>query len=138
MNVEGGIQLADLWDIARRRAKVTAATSVGIALAIYWVAMALPNQYESYATVLVTPQTVDPALVAAGVPESDLNNRLYLMTAEILSRGRLSKIISDLDLYADESQYMVREQIIDMMRDSVEVEPVTPELGQGVGAPELR
>ena len=133
MNVEGRIQLADLWSIARRRAKVTVATSVGIALAIYWVAMALPNQYESYATVLVTPQTVDPALVAAGVPESDLNNRLYLMTAEILSRGRLSKIISDLDLYADESQYMVREQIIDMMRDSVEVEPVTPELGQGVG-----
>ena len=133
MNVEGGIQLAELWGIARRRAKVMAATSVGIALAIYWVAMALPNQYESYATVLVTPQTVDPALVAAGVPESDLNNRLYLMTAEILSRGRLSKIISDLNLYADESQYMVREQIIDMMRESVDVEPVTPELGQGVG-----
>jgi len=133
MNVEGGIQLAELWSIARRRAKVMAATSVGIALAIYWIAMALPNQYESYATVLVTPQTVDPALVAAGVPESDLNNRLYLMTAEILSRGRLSKIISDLGLYADESQYMVREQIIDMMRESVEVEPVTPELGQGVG-----
>jgi len=122
-----------LWAIARRRAKVMAATSLGIVLTIYWVAMALPNQYESYATVLVTPQTVDPALVAAGVPESDLNNRLYLMTAEILSRGRLSKIIDDLHLYADESQYMVREQIIDMMRDRVKVEPVTPELGQGVG-----
>jgi len=133
MNVEGGIQLAELWSIARRRAKVMAATSVGIALAIYWIAMALPNEYESYATVLVTPQTVDPALVAAGVPESDLNNRLYLMTAEILSRGRLSKIISDMNLYADQSQHMVREQIIDMMRESVEVEPVIPELGRGVG-----
>ena len=139
MNVEGGIQLADLWSIARRRAKVMAATSVGIALAIYWVAMALPNQYESYATVLVTPQTVDPALVAAGVPESDLNNRLYLMTAEILSRGRLSKIISDLNLYADESQYMVREQIIDMMRESVDVEPVISRTRPGSGqAAELR
>jgi succinoglycan biosynthesis transport protein ExoP len=132
MNVEGGIQLAELWGIAHRRAKLVAATSVGIALAVYWFAMALPNQYESYATVLVTPQTVDPALVAAGVPESDLNNRLYLMTAEILSRGRLSKIISDLDLYADESQYMVREQIIDMMRESVGVQPVLTELNQGV------
>ena len=93
MNVEGGIQLAGLWGIARRRAKVMAATSVGIALAIYWVAMALPNQYESYATVLVTPQTVDPALVAAGVPERDLNNRLYVMSAEDLGPGRLSEII---------------------------------------------
>jgi uncharacterized protein involved in exopolysaccharide biosynthesis len=113
MNVEGGIQLADLWSIARRRAKLMAATALGIALVVYWVTMALPNQYESYGTVLVTPQTVDPTLVAAGVPESDLNNRLYLMTAEILSRGRLSKII-------------------DMMRDHVNVTPVLPELGQGV------
>jgi len=132
MNVEGGIQLADLLGIARRRAKVMAATSLGILLGIYWIAMALPNEYASYASVLVTPQTVDPALVAAGVPESDLNNRLYLMTAEILSRGQLSKIIDDLSLYSDESQYMVREQIIDMMRDSVGVEPVLAELSQGV------
>jgi len=132
MNVEGGLQLADLWSIARRRAKPMAATALGTLLVIYWIAMALPNQYESFGTVLVTPQTVDPALVAAGVPESDLNNRLYLMTAEILSRGRLSKIISDFDLYADESQYMVRDQIIDMMRERVSVSPVLPELGQGV------
>ncbi|MCH7644272.1 MAG: hypothetical protein IH974_05495 [Myxococcales bacterium] len=133
MNVEGGVQLAELWSIARRRAKLMAAASLGIMLAIYWIAMALPNRYESYATVLVTPQTVDPALVAAGVPESDLNNRLYLMSAEILSRGRLSKVIDDLRLYGAESQYMVREQIIDRMRDSVDVEPVIPELGQEVG-----
>ncbi len=57
MNVEGGIQLADLWGIARRRAKLVAAMSIGIALAFYWIAMALPNQYQSYASVLVTPQT---------------------------------------------------------------------------------
>jgi polysaccharide chain length determinant protein (PEP-CTERM system associated) len=132
MNVEGGIKLADSWSIARRRAKLMAATSIGIALAVYWIAMALPNKYESYATVLVTPQTVDPALVAAGVPDSDLNNRLYLMSAEILSRGRLSKIIDDLSLYASESQYMVREQIIDRMRESVGVQPVLTELNQGV------
>jgi polysaccharide chain length determinant protein (PEP-CTERM system associated) len=133
MNVEGGIQLADMWSIARRRVKLTAATALGVALVIYWIAMALPNQYESYGTVLVTPQTVDPTLVAAGVPDSDLNNRLYLMTAEILSRGRLSKIISDFDLYVDESNYMVRDEIIDLMRDHVDVAPVLPELGQGVG-----
>jgi polysaccharide chain length determinant protein (PEP-CTERM system associated) len=132
MNVEGGIQLADLWSITRRRAKLMATTSLGIVLAVYWIAMALPNQYESYATVLVTPQTVDPALVAAGVPESDLNNRLYLMSAEILSRGRLSKIIDSLGIYDDESEYMMREQIIDMMRESVGVQPVFTELNQGV------
>jgi polysaccharide chain length determinant protein (PEP-CTERM system associated) len=69
--------------------------------------------------------------VAAGVPESDLNNRLYLMTAQILSRGRLSRIIDDLGLYPNESQYMVREEVIDLMRDNVGVAPVLPELDRG-------
>ena len=128
MNVEGGIQLGDLWNIARRRAKVVGATMLGVALASYWLAMALPNQYESFATVLVTPQSVAPELVAAGVPESDLNNRLYLMSAQILSRGRLSRIIDELGLYPNESQYMVREEVIDLMRDNVGVTPVLPEL----------
>jgi polysaccharide chain length determinant protein (PEP-CTERM system associated) len=133
MNVEGGIQLGDLWSIARRRVKAVGATVLGVALAAYWLAMALPNQYESFATVLVTPQSVAPELVAAGVPESDLNSRLYLMTAQILSRGRLSRIIDDLRLYPDESQYMVREEIIDLMRGKVTVAPVLPELDRGGG-----
>ena len=131
MNVEGGIQLGDLWGIARRRVKVVGATILGAILATYWLAMALPNKYESFATVLVTPQSVSPELVAAGVPESDLNNRLYLMTAQILSRGRLSRIIDKLGLYPNESQYMVREEVIDLMRENVGVAPVLPELDRG-------
>ena len=131
MNVEDGIQLGDLWSIARRRAKAVGAAILGVLLATYWFAMALPNQFESFATVLVTPQSVAPELVAAGVPESDLNNRLYLMTAQILSRGRLSRIIDDLGLYPNESQYMVREEVIDLMRDNVGVAPVLPELDRG-------
>lgn len=128
MNLEGGIQIGDLSGIARRRGKAIAATALGVVLVVYWVAMALPNQYTSSATVLVTPQTVAPELVAAGVPASDLNNRLNLMTAQILSRGRLSRIIDDLGLYPAESQYMVREEIIDLMRQNVGVAPVLPEL----------
>ena len=133
MNAEGGIHLADLRDIARRRVKVVGATILGAILATYWLAMALPNKYESFATVLVTPQSVAPELVTAGVPDSDLNNRLYLMTAQILSRGRLSRIIDELGLYPNESQYLVREEIIDLMRDNVGVVPVLPELDRGVG-----
>ena len=111
MNVEGGIQLGDIGGIVRRRGKVAAMTALVAMLAAYWIAMALPNEFSSYATVLVTPQTVDPDLVAAGVPESDLSARLSLMTAQILSRGRLSRIIDDLKLYEDESSYMLREEI---------------------------
>ena len=131
MNVDGGFQLQDLRGILRRRAKVMGATALVLVLASYWLAMALPNVYTSYATVLVEPQAVDPELVKAGVAESDLNQRLHLMTARILSRSRLSSIIDQYDLYEEESETMLRDEVIDLMRSHVKVEPVIPELQQG-------
>ena len=131
MNAEAGIQIADLGGILRRRAPVMGGVALVVLLAFYWIAMALPNEYESYATVLVEPQSVAPELVKAGVRESDLNERLHLMTAEILSRPRLSRLIDRLKLYEEESQYLLREEVISMMRDNLRVEPVIPELEAG-------
>ena len=129
MNVENGIQIADLTAIARRRAKVVVGVALTIAMLGFWVTMALPNQYQSFATVLVEPQTVDPELVESGVGTTDLNQRLGIMASQILSRSRLSRIIDDLGLYQSEQETMVREKVIDLMRDRVFVEPVIPELG---------
>ena len=130
MNVEAGLQLSDLQGVIRRRAKLVLGVALLVSLAAYWLAMALPNEYESYATVLVEPQSVDPDLVEAGVPESDLNRRLYLMAAQILSRPRLSRMIDEFGLYEEESNYLVRDEVIDLMRGQIRVEPVIPELEQ--------
>jgi polysaccharide chain length determinant protein (PEP-CTERM system associated) len=131
MNVEAGLQVADIWGIVHRRGKVIAMTSLVLMLSAYWIAMALPNEYSSYATVLVEPQTVDPDLVSSAVAASDLNTRLALMSARILSRSRLSGIIDKLDLYPEESTYMQRQEIIDLMRGMVNVAPVASALAQG-------
>ncbi len=128
MNVDGGLQISDLGGILRRRAKVVAATALGVLLVAYWIAMALPNVFTSYATVLVEPQAVAEDLVKAGVAQSDINQRLHLMTAQILARPRLSRIIDEVGLYKEESEYLLREEIIDLMREDVRVEPVVPEL----------
>lgn len=130
MNVESGIQIGDLVAIARRRARAVVFVALVVTLAGYWLTMALPNEYQSYATVLVEPQAVDPKLVEAGVPQSDLNQRLGLMTANILSRSRLSRIVDDLGLYKKEAEYMQRQEIIDLIRAKINVEPVIPELEQ--------
>jgi polysaccharide chain length determinant protein (PEP-CTERM system associated) len=90
--------------------------------------MALPNEWESYATILVQPQTVSKELVQAGVGETDLTARLGIMTSQILSRPRLSRIIDEFGLYAEESQSLLREQVIDLMREAVRVEPLIPEI----------
>jgi len=131
MNAEQGFQLSDLFGMARRRGKLVAVVAGAVILATFWISMALPNLYMSYATILVEPQSIDESLVNAGVRESDLNMRLGLMTAEILSRGRLSKIIDEFDLYRDESKDMERQEVIDLMRSYVSVEPVLNELESG-------
>ncbi|MFQ5473148.1 MAG: Wzz/FepE/Etk N-terminal domain-containing protein, partial [Dehalococcoidia bacterium] len=128
MNIENGIQIGDLAAIARRRVGAVAGVAIGVALLGYWITMALPNEYQSAATVLVEPQSVAPELVAAGVPESDLNQRLGIMTSEILSRPRLSRIIDELNLYEAESEFMVRQRVIDLMRSKIRVEPVVSEI----------
>jgi polysaccharide chain length determinant protein (PEP-CTERM system associated) len=88
----------------------------------------LPNRFSSSATILVEPQAISERLIQSGLQESDLNKRLNIMTAQILSRPRLSRIIDDLELYADESEEMTREEVIELMRREIFVEPVLPEL----------
>jgi polysaccharide chain length determinant protein (PEP-CTERM system associated) len=131
MQVEGGIRLSDLGEMMRRRAKVAVFSALGVFLVGYWIAMALPNVYTSYATVLVEPQSVDEELVRAGVQSSDLNDRLHLMTAQILSRPRLSTIIDQYQLYQEESEYLLRENVIDLMRERISVQPVISDLQSG-------
>lgn len=128
MNLQDGLQISDLIGILRRRARLMVWVSGLIILTIYWIVMALPNQYESYATILVEPQAVDEELIRAGVRARDLEERLGLMSARILSRARISKLIDDFDLYPEESEEMQRQEVIDIMRGHLIVEPVLSEL----------
>jgi len=135
MNVEQGIQLRDLGGFLRRRGS----TALGIAAAIVMIALPvacwLPNQYQAFATILVEPQSISEKLVEAGVAQSDLNRRLHIMTMQILSRARLSKIIDEFKLYPEESRRYTREQVLEMMRKKIRVEPVFPEMD---GEPTVR
>ena len=128
MNLQDGLQISDLVGIVRRRGRLMAWVSGLIILAVFWIVMALPNEYSSYATVLVEPQSIDEELVRAGVQSQDLQKRLGIMSAQILSRQRLSKMIDDLTLYPDESEELTRQEVIDIMRGRLFVEPVLSEL----------
>lgn len=130
MNVEQGFQLNDLGGIVRRRLPLIAAIAGSIFAVALLIASWLPPRYESYATLLIEPQVISRKLVESGMEKSDLNQRLHLMTMQILSRSRLSKIIDDLQLYPEESEKMTREEVIEMMRGFIRVEPVLPELEQ--------
>ncbi len=135
MNLDEGLQLGDLRGMFARRWQVAALVAGIVFLASIVVAAVLPDQYETYTTILVEPQTISAELVEAQVAGTDLNERLHLMTMQILSRPRLSRIIDDLGLYEEESEEMTREEVIEMMRDQISVEPVLPELEEELLSP---
>jgi succinoglycan biosynthesis transport protein ExoP len=138
MNLDQGNQIIDLFGLARRRGKLIAIASAAVILTTFWISMALPNLYTSAAMILVEPQSIDEKLVSSGVRESDLSDRLSLMTAQILSRARLSQIITDMDLYADEHEDMQRFEIVELMRSFISVEPVMSEIDGRQRSKELR
>lgn len=138
MNLDQGTQIIDFLGLARRRGKLVAMIAGGVILVTFWVVMALPNLYTSSAMILVEPQSVDEELIVSGVRQSDLNERLGLMTAEILSRARLSKIITDMNLYRDESEDLQRSEVVDLMRSYINVVPVLSELEEGQRQKQLK
>jgi succinoglycan biosynthesis transport protein ExoP len=129
---EQTFRIQDLVGIFRRRFRVMAMVAGAVFLLSILVAAVLPNWFESYTTLLVEPQTISKKLVAGDTDDTDLVNRLHLMTMEILSRARLSRVIDDLHLYSELSDEMTRQEIIEYMRSQVRVEPVLPELDQGM------
>ena len=128
MNVEDGFQLKDLWPMMRRRMAVAGIVGGAIFLTAVVLAGWLPSRFSASSTILVEPQVISERLIQSGLQDSDLNKRLNIMTAQILSRPRLSRIIDDLSLFPEESEELTREEIIELMREEILVAPVLPEL----------
>jgi len=138
MNLDEGFEIGDLRGLVRRRAPMALGVGLAVFLVAIVVAAVLPNQYETHTTILVEPQTISQELVEAQMQGTDLNQRLHLMTMQILSRPRLSRVIDDLNLYREESQEMTREEIIAKMRGQIRVEPVLPELQEELDTRDLQ
>jgi len=133
MDSEQGIQLDDLKHILERRSRLVLAVLAGALLLATFIAAILPNQYESRATLLIEPQTISEKLVEPNLAQTELNKRLHILSMEILSRGRLSKVIDEFDVYPELEDEMTREEIIEKMRSEITVAPVLSDLEARVG-----
>lgn len=84
-------------------------------------AMRLPDRYRSTAIVLVTPPQV-----RAGQPVTTmlpLSSRLRMLRDEVLNRSRLERIILDFDLYREERERGIMEDVVEAMRRDINVSP---------------
>ena len=133
MDFEQGIQLDDLKRIFQRRSHLLlGAIAAGLLVAIF-IAAVLPNEFESRAVLLIEPQTISETLVESNLSETELNSRLHLISMQILSRGRLNKVIEEFNVYPELDESMTREEIIERMRSHIAVTPVLSELEARLG-----
>jgi polysaccharide chain length determinant protein (PEP-CTERM system associated) len=95
---------------------------IGAATAVW--SYTLPNRYMSSTTILVVPQRVPENLVRSTVTTS-VTERLQTIAQQIMSRTRLERIIEEFNLYREERETMIMEDIIELMRRrDIKVDPV--------------
>ena len=93
------------------------------ALVAFAVSFAIPRQYISQAVIKIAPQPGLPSLAPAGINQ-EMTNRINTLSQTILSRTRITSIISRYRLYQTERSRMPIEDVIEMMRKNIQILPM--------------
>ncbi len=114
--------------LIRGRWKILLTTTTVSVVAIA-VLYQMPNRYTSAATLLVVPQQV-PARYVTPTTEMNIADALQAMTQDVLSRARLLELIDQFGLYAKERQRMAPEEVIELMRTYINIQPIQAASGR--------
>jgi succinoglycan biosynthesis transport protein ExoP len=116
-------------DMLRRRAILAILVSAAVIASAVSFALYLPDLFRATAVLLVerpVPETfVRPAV------SGELESRLHVIKQEILSRDRLTELITRFDLYPDLRNRAPMDAVLDQMRRDIEVELTGPEQVSG-------
>lgn len=118
MNRRGFETVVAMW--RRRKWLATVVFLIPFAASV-GVARALPDVYQSTASVLVEHQTMQERLVGSGTG-SELETRLRTINQRIMSRSRLHDLILEFDLYPDLQARASVDDVVDRMRRDIAVE----------------
>jgi len=106
---------AEVWNlVVTNRWVILIPMAIGLAAAPL-LGVLTPLRYRSEALILVVPQQVSDNIVKSTVSNS-VADRLPAITAQILSRSRLERIILEMDLYKQERSRQVMEDVVEQMR----------------------
>jgi polysaccharide chain length determinant protein (PEP-CTERM system associated) len=116
----------DILRVAWRRKWLILGPLVTVSIATALVAWQLPNRYRSSTTIVVVPQRVPDAYVRSTVStpnerEVSFRDRIETLKGPILSRTRLERLILDLNLYPNERQTWLMEDVVQKMRGDISV-----------------
>ena len=128
MAVQRQRRAEDWLAILRRRLWLLLVPVILCSAAGFLLCFVLPKQYTSQTRVLVQAPIVPDSYVRPVVSD-DLNRRLAGMQGEILSRSRLQHLVEQFNLYKNDSSRVPMELLVERLRKSIKVTPLTPTPG---------
>ena len=96
------------------------------------VALLLPSVYESRSAILIEEQQIPPEFVRSTVT-GYADQRIQSLNQQILSRTRLLEIIKQFDLYTNLRGKYTTEEIVDSMRDDINIDLISAEVATQKG-----
>ena len=110
--------LSELLNTLRRRRFAMALTFTSILLVALLAAFLWPATYKSSGTILIEQQELPADLVRSTIT-SYADQRIQVITQQVMTTDNLFKIIQKYDLYARERKYKSREVVLAKMHDDI-------------------
>jgi polysaccharide biosynthesis transport protein len=131
------IDIKDYLKIIKRRSKFLLIPFIVISILSIVLSVVLPSVYRSMATILIEEQEIPPDLVRSTVT-TFADQRIQVISQRIMTRANLMDIIQKYDLYSKERKSKSEERILEKMRKSIKVEPISANvIDKRSGAPAL-
>ena len=122
--------IRDVWAIFLKRKKFFIIPFGVLFILATAIAFLLPAIYESKTTILIEDQQIPPEFVRSTVT-GFADQRIQSLTQQILSRTKLWEIIQQFQLYSEMQEKYTREEILEKMRDDIQLETISAEVGAG-------
>jgi len=120
MNDSAQFDLTYLLSVFYRRKGVIIACFLVVSSLTAYLAASLPNIYKSTTLILITPQKLPSSYINSTVTMS-IRERINTITQEIMSRTRLTKIISELNLNQFNRQAGTIEEQVNNLRKNISI-----------------
>lgn len=121
-----------LWIVWRRKWLIVI-PFVAVSLGTFAGSQLLPNRYRAETVILIVPQRVPEDYVRSTVT-TRIEDRLQMISQQILSRTRLERIIQEFNLYPDDRKTLIMEDVIERMRKDIGLDVVNNRRREGAGA----
>lgn len=127
MQAQEAISLDQIKGIIRRQRGVFTALLLLTLFAALSIALLLPAVYRAESTILIEEQQIPQEFVQTTIT-SYVEERLQVITQQIMSRPRLQEIIDRFKLYPKMQKRHTREEIIDRLRDDISLQTISADV----------